>query len=138
MYPPLPILSRKTSKAYTLPNTNIVLEKGTDCLLPIVGVHRDPKYYPNPDDFQPERFSDVNRNDAEFEKKPYLPFGAGPRNCIGIKFAKTMMKISLAMMLEKYCYELSDKLDAKYKANEPEALFMVPKDGVKVQLQRRQ
>lgn len=53
--------------------------------IPIMAIHHDSKYYSNPEKFDPERFSDVNKQNI----KPctYLPFGLGPRNCIGMYFA---------------------------------------------------
>lgn len=45
---------------------------------------RDPKYYPDPETFDPERFSDDNK--SNIEPMSYLPFGVGPRNCIGSSF----------------------------------------------------
>lgn len=53
-------------------------------LVPVYGVHRDPRYYPNPDKFDPERFSDENK--GNIEPLSYFPFGSGPRNCIGTLF----------------------------------------------------
>lgn len=46
-----------------------------------MAVQRDPEYYPNPDDFDPERFNEENK--ATSKENAYLPFGAGPRKCIG-------------------------------------------------------
>jgi cytochrome P450 len=57
------------------------VEKGTKLLVPILGLHHDSKYYPDPERFDPERFSE-----EEKRKRPkfsYLPFGEGPRMCIG-------------------------------------------------------
>jgi len=60
---------------------NIRLPKGTSITIPVLGLHRDPTIYPNPDKFDPERFN----TDQIKERHPYvyLPFGQGPRNCIG-------------------------------------------------------
>lgn len=80
-YPVLPFISRVCTKAYNIPDTDIVLEKGTEIVIPFTGIHRDPEFYPNPELFDPERFSD-----EEIRKRDhytYLPFGEGPRNCIG-------------------------------------------------------
>jgi cytochrome P450 family 6 len=57
------------------------LEKGILTIIPVLGLHHDPKYYPDPERFDPERFSK-----EEIEKRHhyvYLPFGEGPRICIG-------------------------------------------------------
>ncbi|XP_011705921.1 PREDICTED: probable cytochrome P450 6a13, partial [Wasmannia auropunctata] len=80
-YPPLPYLNRICTKEVVLPTTNIRVPKGTLITIPMLGLHRDPSIYPDPDKFDPERF-----NADEIEKRhpyTYLPFGEGPRNCIG-------------------------------------------------------
>lgn len=59
----------------------LVLKKGDIISIPVVGIHRDPKYFENPLKFDPERFSDENKD--KIEPCAYLPFGVGPRNCIG-------------------------------------------------------
>lgn len=80
-YPPLPILIRICTKEIELPTTNIHLSKGTLIIIPVIGLHRDPLIYANPDKFDPERF---NENEiANRHLCAYLPFGDGPRNCIG-------------------------------------------------------
>lgn len=65
--------------------------------IPVYGIHRDEQYYPNPDKFDPERFSDENKDNIV----PYtfLPFGAGPRNCIGSRFAILEAKALLYHLL---------------------------------------
>jgi cytochrome P450 family 6 len=76
-------LNRETADSYTFEETGLTLEKGTSILIPLVGLHYDPEYYPNPEKFDPERFSDENKGDLI----PYtfMPFGEGPRVCIGKK-----------------------------------------------------
>lgn len=59
------------------------LRKGDLIMVPSIGFHYDPKYFPNPDKFDPERFSDENK--SSIVPGTYLPFGNGPRNCIGNK-----------------------------------------------------
>ncbi|KAJ3645291.1 hypothetical protein Zmor_022957 [Zophobas morio] len=61
------------------------LEKNDVVWLPIFGLHRDPQYYPEPERFDPERFNDGNK--ANIKPYTYLPFGHGPRNCIGSRLA---------------------------------------------------
>lgn len=59
----------------------MVAEKGTQVYVSILGMHRDPEYYPDPEKFDPERFNDDNKKSRL--SFTYLPFGDGPRNCIG-------------------------------------------------------
>ncbi|PSN52369.1 Cytochrome P450 9e2 [Blattella germanica] len=82
LYPPAIFTDRKCVKNYRLPmEPSYTLEPGDAVWIPIYAIHHDPKYYPNPEKFDPERFSDENKDNI----KPftYLPFGSGPRNCIG-------------------------------------------------------
>lgn len=66
---------------YTIPETNVKIEHGTRVLIPIYGVHHDAKYYPDPEEFDPERFSEEAK--AARPHFTYYPFGEGPRICIG-------------------------------------------------------
>lgn len=82
-YPSLPYLDRVCSKDYQIPGTNIVLEKGMAVMVPLLGLHYDPKYFPEPEVYNPERFS--HENEQNIVPFSYIPFGDGPRNCIGKK-----------------------------------------------------
>lgn len=79
-YPPLAFLNRKTQNDYNIPGTKDVIEKGTSIIIPILAIQRDPQYYPNPEKFDPDRFDAKNR-----DAMTWLPFGDGPRNCIGLR-----------------------------------------------------
>jgi cytochrome P450 len=80
-YPPVVFIDRVCSKSIDLPEYDLKLEKGIVIGLPFYGLHHDPEYFPEPDRFDPERFNEANKHNI----KPfsYLPFGAGPRNCVG-------------------------------------------------------
>jgi cytochrome P450 len=80
-HPPAPILNRECTKNYKIPGTDIFLEKGISTIIPTLGLHHDPKYYPDPERFDPERFSEEEK--AKRHHYVYLPFGEGPRICIG-------------------------------------------------------
>lgn len=76
---------RKCTETFNVPNSPIVIEKGVDLLIPTIGFHHDPKYFPNPENFDPERFSAENID--RIVPGSYLPFGEGPRFCIGNKIS---------------------------------------------------
>lgn len=63
------------------PKHPLHIKAGEVCMIPIYSLHRDEKYYPNPNQFDPERFSDENKH--KLNPGAYAPFGIGPRNCIG-------------------------------------------------------
>lgn len=80
-YPPVPNLTRKAIKPFKFPDSNFTLAKGLQVVIPVYGIHNDPKYWSEPEKFIPERFTE-----EEKRKRPqyaYIPFGAGPRLCIG-------------------------------------------------------
>jgi cytochrome P450 family 6 len=80
-YPPASPIFRTCTKEYQIPDTDITLEKGTIVLIPVEAIQNDPKYFNNPEEFNPDRFSpEEKQNRTEFS---YFPFGEGPRICIG-------------------------------------------------------
>lgn len=81
MYPVLPFLDRKVTMDYKLPGTDLVLTKGSNVYIPMMGLHLDPDYFPNPDVYDPERFNEENI--GKIIPYSYIPFGEGPHNCIG-------------------------------------------------------
>lgn len=72
-YPPVNVVTRKCTKEYQIPGTKLVVPKNTQCTIPVYSIHRDKEYYPDPDTFDPDRFTDENiRNRTPFT---FLPFG---------------------------------------------------------------
>ncbi|XP_077977513.1 cytochrome P450 3A24-like [Glandiceps talaboti] len=83
-------------KGYTIP-------KDMNILIPIWTIHRNPQLWPEPEKFNPERFSKEEKE----KRSPYawLPFGAGPRNCIGMRFALMEAKVALVKILQTFKFE---------------------------------
>ncbi|KAG5339509.1 CP6K1 protein, partial [Acromyrmex charruanus] len=100
MYPPLPFLDRITKETYKVPNSDLVLEKGTPIYISLLGMHYDPEYYPTPDKFDPERFTEENKRNRP--PYVYLPFGDGPRMCIGSRMGLLQSKLGIIVILRKY------------------------------------
>lgn len=105
MYPSVPFLLRKAARDYKIPGTDIIIEEGTAVNVNTLGLHRDAKHYPNPMKFDPDRFTP----EAKEARVPftYLPFGDGPRNCIGMRYGQLQSKIGLASVLSKFNLELA-------------------------------
>ncbi|XP_077293366.1 cytochrome P450 9e2-like isoform X2 [Arctopsyche grandis] len=99
MWPPILITDRVCAKDYTLPPANDI-KKGESIWIPIYGFHHDPKHFPEPDCFNPERFSVENK--SNINPMTYLPFGIGPRNCIGSRFALLVAKLIIFHTLAKF------------------------------------
>ena len=75
------MLNRICTKDIDLPKVNFHVKKGTKIIISALGLHSDPDIYPDPEKFDPERFTEENI--AKRHQYVYLPFGEGPRNCIG-------------------------------------------------------
>lgn len=80
-YPPVPIITRKCTRDYNVVDSDIAIKKGLMILIPVIGIHYDPDYYPDPEKFDPERFSVENKQSRH--QYSFLPFGGGPRICFG-------------------------------------------------------
>lgn len=80
-YPAAFAASRECSQNYVIPGTKICLPKGTNIKIPTWCIHRDRRYYTNPEKFDPKRF--LCNNKHSIPNGTYLPFGDGPRSCVG-------------------------------------------------------
>jgi len=76
-------------------------------LFPSYAIHHNPEYFPDPDKFDPERFSDEDKDNIL--SYTYLPFGDGPRKCIGNRFALMETKILIAHLLQKFTLKTTEK-----------------------------
>ncbi|MBL0340436.1 MAG: cytochrome P450 [Bacteroidetes bacterium] len=96
IYPPAWIIGRKTIHADAISNYKI--SAGHNILISPYALHRDKRFWPEPEKFIPERFTPEESKNRP--KNSYLPFGAGPRMCIGNNFAMMEMQIVLTMILQ--------------------------------------
>ena len=102
-YPPAWILSREIDKNNNKPYRlidGLLLEPGQTVMVPVYAIHHSEAYFPEPDQFLPDRFLPENRH--KILPYTYLPFGVGPRNCIGMRFALTEAKMALAAIVNQY------------------------------------
>ncbi|XP_055696269.1 probable cytochrome P450 6a20 [Lutzomyia longipalpis] len=107
LHPPAVVLFRDCVKEYKIPNTNQTIEKGKLIFIPVMGIHMDPEYYPNPEIYDPDRFTPENVKKRD--PATYLPFGDGPRNCIGMRFGLMQVTVGLAYILNNFRLTLNSK-----------------------------
>ncbi|XP_016922081.2 cytochrome P450 6A1-like [Apis cerana] len=132
-YPPGTLIPRRSVSDYTFKNTNVTIPKDTMIWIPAFPIHRDPNIYPNPDDFNPENFTE----DAINNRHPmnYLAFSNGPRNCIGARFANYQVKVGLIMILRNYKVEVCEKTMIPYQFD-PNLFLLGPKGGIYLKIMK--
>ncbi|XP_067003074.2 cytochrome P450 4C1 [Anabrus simplex] len=98
LFPPVFFTGRTTTKELKLKTCTV--PEGAKIFLPLYLVHRDPRFFSDPERFDPDRF--LPERSHERHPYSYVPFGAGPRMCIGYKYAEIQMAVTLATVLKKY------------------------------------
>ncbi|XP_017758948.1 PREDICTED: cytochrome P450 4C1-like [Eufriesea mexicana] len=106
LYPSVPSISRAPETDVKL--SNYVVPANTIVHVHIIDAHRDPQFWTNPDVFDPDRF--LPENSQGRHPYAYIPFSAGPRNCIGQRFAMLELKTTLALLLHNFSLEPVDYL----------------------------
>ncbi|XP_029170254.1 cytochrome P450 9e2-like [Nylanderia fulva] len=139
-YPPAVMTDRLCTKSFELPPPkpgwkSVLVESNTIMLIPIYAFHFDPKYFPNPDKFDPERFSEENKNNIV--PYTYLPFGEGPRKCIGNRFALMETKILIAHLLQKFILKKTKKTVDPIVFDKKE-FNLLPQGGFWISLEKRE
>uniref|UniRef100_A0A1Y1L0G7 Cytochrome P450 n=1 Tax=Photinus pyralis TaxID=7054 RepID=A0A1Y1L0G7_PHOPY len=139
LHAPVPFIDRKSVKPYTIQPDDpseepLHLEKGTTVWVPVSSIHHDEQYFPNPMKFDPERFNDDNKHNI----KPftYLPFGSGPRICIGSRFALLEIKLIILQILQHFEIVRDAKTAVPLKPDKTN-FNNLPKEGVWVSLKPR-
>ncbi|XP_035430276.2 cytochrome P450 6B5 [Spodoptera frugiperda] len=98
-YPTIGVIQRLCTKDTVLPS-GVAIEKDEIVMISPFAMHRDEKYFPEPDKFDPDRFSPENV--SKIPKYVFLPFGEGNRICIGVRFARLQVKAGLAWLLRRF------------------------------------
>lgn len=115
MYAPFPFITRKCVEDYIVPETNLKIPIGTRVWIPIKGIHYDEEYYPNSEVFDPDRFSEENKRDRK--QYAFMPFGAGPRACIGMRFGILQTKVGLINVLRNFDVSVDKKTKTPLKVD---------------------
>jgi cytochrome P450 len=129
LYPPFWMVDRVAMSDDQI--DDISIPKGTTIIVFIYGAHHSPKFWDEPETFLPERFRKENKkNHTPFA---YLPFGAGPRGCIGGNYAMLQMLIILGVMLRRYDFELAPNQTISARP----MIILRPRNGIKMSFSRR-
>ncbi|XP_012523593.1 cytochrome P450 9e2 [Monomorium pharaonis] len=139
-YPPGIVNDRLCVKRYELPplqpdSKNVIVEPNSVLIFPVYSLHHDPKYFPNPDKFDPKRFSEENKHNIT--PYTYLPFGHGPRKCIGNRFALMETKILIAHLLQRFTLKTSEKTIEPIVFSKKE-FTLQPLDGFWISFEKRE
>ena len=122
LFPPVPVMSRQAVADTTL-GTHAI-PTGTSVVIPIYALHRHRARWTDPDMFDPTRFAP--EREAKLSRHQYMPFGAGPRICIGMAFAMIEATAMLATMLQAARFELAPDCEPEPVAR----VTLVPKGGM--------
>ncbi|XP_017867352.1 PREDICTED: cytochrome P450 6a2 [Drosophila arizonae] len=134
LYTLVPFLERKALNDYVVPgHPKYVIEKGTQIILPAAAYHRDEDLYPEPEKFDPERFSPEQV--AARDSVEWLPFGDGPRNCVGMRFGQMQTRIGLAQLLRNFKFTVCDKTDIPL-IYDPKSLIIGTIGGIYLRVER--
>ncbi|XP_040836340.1 cytochrome P450 3A6-like isoform X1 [Ochotona curzoniae] len=133
LYPIASRIERVCKKDFEI--NGVLIPKGTIVAVPVFALHQDPKYWTDPYEFYPERFNKKNKDNIN--PYIYLPFGAGPRNCIGMRFALMSIKLALVRLMQNFsfkpCKETQIPLklapQGLLKPEKPVILKVVSRDG---------
>lgn len=110
-----------------------MIEKGTTVSIPIYAIHRDAEYFPEPNKFKIERFAPAEA--AKRESGQFLPFGDGPRNCIGLRFGMMQARVGLAILLDNYEFALGKGTSVPLEIL-PRPFILNTKGGVQLKVKK--
>ncbi|KAI5695213.1 hypothetical protein M8J76_017167 [Diaphorina citri] len=132
MFPPVPIIARELQQEVKLNSCDLSIPAKCTVVIATVKLHRQPDTYPNPDVYNPDNF--LPENCANRHYYSFVPFSAGPRSCVGRKYAMLKLKVILSTILRNFTVHSPTKLeDWKLQAD----IILKRTDGFKIQLKPR-
>lgn len=135
MYPPVAFIYRECkSSKYTIPEIDLTIDEGVKIMIPTQAIHNDEKYFDDPGKFDPERFNPENKQNRKYI---YMPFGEGPRACVGARLGQMQAMAGVAAILHKFSVEPA-ACSVRNPAPEPTAIVAESfVGGLPVKLKKR-
>ncbi|XP_075970236.1 cytochrome P450 6B6-like [Anticarsia gemmatalis] len=134
-FPSLGTLHRICARRYTIPELGITLDPGVRIIIPVQAIQNDEKYFDNPSQFKPERFADTS---VERNKYCYLPFGEGPRMCIGARLGEMQSLAGLVALLHKFTVEPGKATKRELEVNHLSNVVQSIQGGIPLRLKLRE
>ncbi|XP_053611724.1 cytochrome P450 6B6-like [Plodia interpunctella] len=133
IFPSLGFLLRECTAKSEIPELGIFLDEGIRVAIPLQAIQTDPQYFDNPKEYRPERFmEDTNGNKFE-----YIPFGAGPRTCIGERLGLMQSLAGLAAVMARFTVKPAPTTQ-RWPAVDPRGgIVQVVKDGLPLMFEER-
>ncbi|KAG7207959.1 hypothetical protein KM043_009543 [Ampulex compressa] len=132
MYPPVPLIAREIKTDLKLASGDYTIPAGATVAIATIKMHRMAHIYPNPDTFNPDNF--LPENTANRHYYAFIPFSAGPRSCVGRKYAMLKLKILLSTILRNFRVRSDIKeTDFRLQAD----IILKRAEGFKVRLEPR-
>ena len=131
LYPPVWVIGRRALEPFRLGEHELPAE--TNVLISQLILHRDARYFPEPDRFDPDRWRPNDPRSVSLPRFAYLPFGGGPRVCIGAGFAMMEAVLLLATIAQKFQIQIA----SGQKVKTQQSVTLRPKNGIQVKLKMR-
>jgi cytochrome P450 family 6 len=126
-YPPASNLIRCVTNDYKVPDSDVVFPKDLLVMIPVYAIQHDPENFKDPEQYDPDRFAP--ENEANIRPYSFLPFGEGPRNCIGLRFGMMQARVGLVALLSRFRFTLSPKMLVPLKFS-TKSMILCPEGGL--------
>ncbi|XP_073813531.1 probable cytochrome P450 6a21 [Musca autumnalis] len=134
LYTTIPTINRLASEDYVVAdNPKYVIKEGMAIVIPAAGIHRDERYFPQPNVFNPDHFT--AEKVAERDPVLNLSFGDGPRNCIGMRFGKMQAMIGLALLLKNFRFTTCSETQIPLTFDKT-SVIVAPESGIYLKVEK--